>query len=127
MRQDFTAINHTLAGNPDGGTVHGLGLTINWQRGPLEVSHGEAPRANGCFVETVIEAARQRLEYYQGTRFQCLENSLALCRLDDALQQLQGRTRRRQGQGVEGTQSPDLIDHTPPVLHDNTNPTGPVG
>lgn len=121
MKQDFTAVNFsTLGGNPDGGTVHGLGLTINWQRGPLVFLPGEAPRANGCFVETLLQAALQRLQYYQGTRFQCQENAEAIRHLQGALTELNSRTQRRQDQGVAGTHVPDLVTG-------DANPAGPVG
>ena len=56
-------------GNPSGGDTRGLGLSIIWQRGPLRTADGEVKEPNGSFAETVIEAAKGRLEYYQGTKF----------------------------------------------------------
>ena len=48
-------------GNPAGGMVRGVGLFIQWQNGPL--GRGDERREpNGAFVETVIAAAKQRIE-----------------------------------------------------------------
>lgn len=86
------------AGNPDGGHVLGVGLEIHWQRGALI-----AGEPNGAFVETVIEAARQRLEYYQTTKFSCNENAAAIEHLEIALTFLRERQKRRAARGVAGT------------------------
>ena len=67
-------------GNPTGGTVKGRGIDIYWQNGPLG-RDGDCIEPNGAFVEGVIEAARQRIEWYQEAsegRFRCRENALAL-------------------------------------------------
>lgn len=103
MHQEITTRNETdPEGNPCGGEVHGLGIEIYWQAGPL--GRGDARREpNGAFVEGVIEAARQRLEHYQNTRFRCRENALAITKLEEALHWLDARTRRREREGTEGT------------------------
>lgn len=89
-------------GNPAGGSVKGTGIEINWQDGPL--GRGEDRKApNGAFVEGVIEAARQRIEHYQGTKFNCRENAIALTKLEEALLWLNARTNKREAAGVEGT------------------------
>ena len=89
-------------GNPTGGNVHGMGLTIDWQNGPL----GRPPKpATGAFVEDVIEAARQRLEFYQkasGGKFACRQNAIALTKLDEALMWLTNRRMEREDRGVQG-------------------------
>jgi hypothetical protein len=89
-------------GNPTGGHVYGPGLTIDWQDGPL----GRPPKpATGVFVEDVIEAARQRLEFYQkasGGKFQCRENALAITKLEEALHWLTARRIEREARGVQG-------------------------
>jgi hypothetical protein len=54
-------------------------------------------------VETIIEAAKDRLEYYQSTQFRCQENQQAIYHLTDALAILNVRTSRREAAGVEGT------------------------
>lgn len=89
-------------GNPTGGDVRGLGIDIEWQDGPL----GRPPKpATGAFVEDIIEAARQRLEFYQtasGERFACRENALAITKLDEAMYWLTARRMERESRGVQG-------------------------
>jgi len=103
MQQDFTAINDLDEnGNPDGGYAGGIGFSIEWQRGPLSVD-GLRKEPNGAFVETIIAAAKQRIEHYQSTRFACEENADAIVLLNQALNRLDYRTRRRMEAGVEGT------------------------
>ena len=89
-------------GNPAGGTVSGTGLEITWQDGPL----GRGPERkepNGAFVETVIDAARQRIQYYQDSKFKCRENAIAITKLEEALLWLNKRTSDRGKREVEGT------------------------
>lgn len=92
-------------GNPTGGTVDGIGLKISWQNGPL--GRGlDRQLANGAFVETVIDAARQRIEFYQNAnagKFRCRENSVAITKLEEALMWLNKRTTDREKRQVEGT------------------------
>jgi hypothetical protein len=103
MRQEIDCHNFTNEdGNPSGGSVRGTGLEIDWQNGPL--GRGEDRQApNGAFVEGVIEAALQRIEYYQNSKFKCRENAIAATKLEEALLWLQNRTAKREGRGVEGT------------------------
>lgn len=103
MQQKFTAANYEDENDmPAGGFVEGIGLKINWQDGPL--GRGEDRlEPNGTFVETVIAAAKQRIEYYNSTQFRCRENSLAITKLDEALHWLQHRTADREARNVEGT------------------------
>lgn len=89
-------------GRPAGGYVEGIGLRIDWQNGPLSVD-GVRREPSGAFVETVIAAALQRIEYYQNSQFKCRENALAATKLEEALHWLNSRTARREKQGVEGT------------------------
>lgn len=105
MIQQFKAMNHTDDnGNPAGGFVQGTGLMIRWQDGPLREQGTDEPAApNGCFVETVILAAIQRIEYYQASKFACEENEDAIALLYAAVERLQARTARRTAEGVEGT------------------------
>ena len=91
-------------GNPAGGCVSGVGFSVNWQAGPLQ-----GKPANGAFVEDLITADIQRLEFYQEAgegRFACAENEVAINLLKSARYVLQGRTKRRRAQGVEGTNAP---------------------
>ena len=89
-------------GNPAGGRTRGVGITIDWQNGPLAVD-GVRKEPNGAFVEDVIDAAIGRIEFYQGSRFHCLENAAALGHLKAAAEVLAERTRGRERRGVEGT------------------------
>jgi hypothetical protein len=103
MQQSFIAENwRDENDNPAGGFVKGVGLDIQWQSGPLAVD-GVRKEPNGAFVETVIAAAKQRIEEYQSSRFACEENADAIVLLDLALKRLDYRTRRRVEAGVEGT------------------------
>jgi hypothetical protein len=89
-------------GNPTGGSVRGTGLSIDWQDGPL--GRGEDRKEpNGVFVETVIDAARQRIQFYQDSKFKCRENAIALTKLEEALLWLNKRTADRDKRQVEGT------------------------
>lgn len=89
---------------PAGGSVRGTGLSIDWQNGPLGL-HGSEERIepNGAFVETVLAAVQQRIEYYNTAGFSCRENSLALTKIEEAIHWLNARTNRRVVQNVEGT------------------------
>ena len=93
-------------GNPSGGHVKGNGLEIRWQNGPL----GRPPmKPNGAFVEDVLEAARQRLDFYQresGGKFACRENALAITHIEEAILWLQQRRLEREQRGVQGTHQP---------------------
>jgi len=106
MRDTFTAknFNDPDDGNPAGGYVRGVGLEIDWQDGPLGRGKDRQP-PNGAFVETVIAAVVQRIEYYQQSKFACRENALAITKLQEALHWLNHRTQERERRGVEGTHS----------------------
>ncbi len=102
MLAEYQAHNDTDAyGNPTGGSVRGTGLEIEWQSGPL--GRGEDRKEpNGAFVETVIDAARQRIEFYQASKFKCRENAIAITKLEEALLWLNKRTLDREKRAVEG-------------------------
>lgn len=107
MLQPFLNVsNDTDAnGNPSGGICDAIGMTITWQNGPL--GRGEDRKVpNGAFVETVIAAAKQRLEFYQTAndgKFSCVANAMAIAHLADALRVLDERTKEREARQVEGT------------------------
>lgn len=108
--------NKDAEGSPSGGSVlltlvgeAGTypGLVINWQDGP----RGQATNPdgsptledpNGAFVEDVIWAALQRLEYFQDSKYRCRENALAITKLEEALFILKDRQLSRSWRGVEG-------------------------
>lgn len=104
MKPRFIVGDHRLDGlnRPAGGRTTGLGIDIRWQDGPLQVD-GERREPNGAFVEGVIEAAIDRLEFYQQSEFACRENALAITSLQQALHWCWHRTADREARGVEGT------------------------
>lgn len=73
-------------------------MIIHWQDGIV----GEEGQ-NGAFVEDVIEAARQRIQFFNQGKFRCRENSIAITKLEEALQWLDWRTRSRLLAEVENT------------------------
>lgn len=107
--QEIEAKNDVDAnGNPSGGYVKATGFSINWQNGPLGRG-SERIEPNGAFVESVIDAARQRIAFYQtasGGRFACRENACAITKLEEALHWLNARTQAREKRAVEGTHTP---------------------
>lgn len=103
MRQGHFAEHWTdAADNPAGGVSTGRGFTISWQNGPLGRGN-ERREANGAFVEDVIQAAIERIEFYQASRFACRDNEQALEALKAAAGYLDHRTRDRETRAVEGT------------------------
>jgi hypothetical protein len=103
MRAGFKSHHwNDQGGNPAGGVSYGTGFAISWQNGPLGRGE-ERQEPNGAFVEDVILAAYDRLEYYQQSRFACEHNEIALQYLDLALGALEARTRDREKREVEGT------------------------
>lgn len=102
MLQELSHTNHCdVGGNPAGGLAKARGIEIVWQDGPLR---GGEP--TGAFVETVIQAALERLRFYQKAgegRFKCRENDLAITHLEEAQHWLFARTADREKRGVEGT------------------------
>lgn len=92
-------------GMPAGGYAWGPGFRIEWQNGPLVVN-GERRDQSGAFVEHVLEAALQRIQYYQSGKFSCRQNALAITKIEEALHWLHDRTAERERRGVEGTHTP---------------------
>ena len=111
IRQSEQLVNSNFTtdgdGNPTGGRTF-LNLStepgdpnaieVFWQDGIV----GDAGQ-NGAFVEDVIEVARQRLQFFQASKFRCRENAIALTKLEEALQWLDWRTRKRLILNVENT------------------------
>lgn len=91
-------------GNPAGGSTYGDGFSISWQNGPLGAPDDpERKEPNGAFVETVIAAAKDRIEFYQRSKFASDDNAEAITALDAALTALNRRTLSRLARNVEGT------------------------
>lgn len=105
MQQTIKSFHHTDENeNPTGGHTQGTGILIAWQHGPL--GRGEdRQEPNGAFVEGVLVAALDRLEFFQESRFACTENAEAILHIRRALDVLNERTRKREARGVEGTHS----------------------
>jgi len=78
---------------------------------------GRPPKdPNGAFVDDVIEAARQRLEFYQKAsngRFACRENAIAITKLEEALHWLYARRMEREIRGVQGELDVDFTKYVP--------------
>lgn len=92
-------------GNPTGGKTTGTGIEINWQNGPLGRG-ADRKEPNGAFVEGVIAAAIDRIQFYQTAskgKFACRENALAITKLEEALHWCNHRTAAREARQVEGT------------------------
>ena len=78
-------------GNPAGGINQGVGFTISWQNGPLNRG-ADRKEPNGAFVENVIKAVIDRLEFYQSSKFKSSYNEDAIADLKCALKTLNQRT-----------------------------------
>ncbi len=104
MLQKFITEQHYTDehGNPTGGHTVAIGLAIDWQNGPLGRG-ADRREPNGAFVETVIQAAIRRLEFYEQSKFACIENEAALGPLRLAMEELAARTANRERREVEGT------------------------
>ena len=92
-------------GTPTGGTVTGVGLAIKWQEGALKEPDGTEHEPNGAFVEDVILAAIQRLNYFQtesNRKFATREGACAITHLEEALMWLDKRHDNRVARGVQG-------------------------
>ncbi len=106
MLSNYTS-DHRLdsSGMPAGGCTQGTGFVVSWQNGPLAVD-GERRAPTGAFVETVLAAVVDRIEFYQTAcdgKFACPENSKALDSIHAAQHALNRRTKRRVEAGTEGT------------------------
>lgn len=107
-------------GNPTGGSVRldidvpgndgqeFPALFVRWQNGPRgrndssDSTNTELDAPNGAFVEDVIWAALQRLEFFNEGKYRSRQNSIAITHLEQALQALNDRTMERSYRGVEG-------------------------
>lgn len=110
------ARNHLDAnGNPTGGDVRldldvdsdskrdFPALYIRWQDRPrVDAGSDQLLAPNGAFVEDVLWAALQRLEYFNEGKFRCRENSIAITKIEEALFILKDRQLARSERGVEG-------------------------
>lgn len=93
-------------GNPSGGHTFGTGFAIAWQNGPLGRGVDRA-EPNGAFVEDIIEAAINRLEHFERSKFACAANAIAIDHLQRSLFALNERMAKREACGIEGTHEVD--------------------
>lgn len=78
-------------------------LKIEWQSKPRkQEGTDELLPPNGAFVEDVIWAALQRLEFFNEGKYRDRANSIAITHLEQALQALKDRQLERSFRGVEG-------------------------
>lgn len=78
-------------------------ITIRWQDGPRGQGEGKPlAEPNGAFVEDVLWAALQRLEFFNESKYRDRANSLAITHIEQALQALKDRQLQRSYTGVEG-------------------------
>jgi hypothetical protein len=71
---------------------------IHFQEGPIK-EHG----VNGITQEALLAIVIDRLRSFQEGQYSCTANAVALANCEEALRQLQKRTRERIARGVEGT------------------------
>lgn len=105
MTEEFEPIDRNWTdedGNHQGGISTGIGYTIAWQRGALNVEG-----RNGAFVIEVLESVRWQLEYFNEGKYECAENTEAIEHLNQALAQLRTRRDRRKNAGTLSTHSID--------------------
>ncbi len=115
VNENLVARNVTVENNPTGGDVR-LDIStdtdaekefpvllIKWQDGPRgQEGTDELLPPNGAFVEDVIWAALQRLEFFNEGKYRDRANSVAITHLEGALQALKDRQLERSYRGVEG-------------------------
>lgn len=78
-------------------------LIINWQDGPRGTAEdGTLTDPNGAFVEDVLWAALQRLEFFNNSKYRDRANSMAITHIEQALQALKDRQLERSHRNVEG-------------------------
>lgn len=72
-------------------------ISFRIQNGPIKEAG-----INGCQLDALIETAKLMIEGLN-KKFPCEENTLAVCHLQAALDQLMLRKAKREQRGVEGT------------------------
>lgn len=83
-------------------------LTVQWQDGPRGTGETNADGSpilappNGAFIEDVLWAALQRLEFFNESKYRDRANSLAITHIEAALQVLKDRQLERSYRNVEG-------------------------
>ena len=75
-------------------------VDIEFQDGPISEAG-----VNGISQEALLAIVEDRLIGFQSGPYSCRENSIALTKIQEAMQWLQKRTRDRMARGVEGTRA----------------------
>ena len=76
-------------------------LKVRWQDGPRGREDGTLAEPNGAFVEDVLWVALQRLEFFNEGKYRDRANSIAITKIEEALQALKNRQLERSYRGVE--------------------------
>lgn len=100
-KTEWYAHHWDTEGKPDGGQSYGFGFTIAWQRGSIQ----EQGR-NGAYLIEVLEACLDEL-IHKNKSFPCAENEVAIAHLNQCLDSLRMRIKRREDAGIWGTHEPD--------------------
>lgn len=74
------------------------GVTFKFQNGPIQ-----EVGTNGVTQEVLLAIVADRLRSFQNGPYSCLENGVALQKVEEALEWLKRRTESRLARGVEGT------------------------
>lgn len=78
-------------------------MVIRWQDGARGEQGKEGlAEPNGAFVEDVLWAALQRLEFFQDSKYRDRANAIAITHIEQALQALKDRQLERSHRNVEG-------------------------
>ena len=83
-------------------------LIVNWQDGPRGTDQTNPDGSpvladpNGAFIEDVLWAALQRLEFFQDSKYRDRGNALAITYIEGALQAMKDRQLERSHRNVEG-------------------------
>lgn len=112
ISSDFSPINTNWTdadGNHQGGQSTGIGYTIAWQRGGLNVAG-----RNGAFLLEVLGSCLSQLQYFQDSKFASYENQHAIACLKRAIYHLESRKNRRQQEGTLGTHELDTTEFQRP-------------
>jgi hypothetical protein len=86
---------------------NGTVVMLDFQNGPIaEVG------VNGITQEALLAIVLDRLRGFQGGKFACRENALAITKIEEGMPWLHSRTMSRMRKGIEGTHP---MNHAYPV------------
>lgn len=90
----FGAPHHFKINDKNGNIIQG----IDFQKGPIKENG-----INGISNEDILVLVLTRLKGFQGTKFSCRENAIAITKIEETLMWLEKRTLDRLSRDVEGT------------------------